>query len=386
MTWTLECQGEAPKEFSPAVSRFRLNKLIAGTEFIIDPLEGKTYEVNHSNWMPIFMSVLKKALIATTKAFKKNFKDCRFQSEGLEVIANTHIPDYFRYYFNKEQNLLIIDIRHPETTTIYRPLTHGGFQDIFFIPQITFGIGVPHLVDFILDVCTTDIDPDTAGLIQKIFIEYVNRINESFRHEKKIRDFLFLFFYKFFTKDENKEHIRFIFRFFLQDFFKELFKDDSEIRRKILLNTINSILRREKFSQEIQDFFSSVMLPPMPKTQQEKIQQQNLKQVNIFDIRDGRVLVEWRDFTRMPFKYIKDEAKAPRIEQKLRSKRIYQNAISRRLFTLVDQNGKIRRQGQQQQQQQQQQIVGGGGGGGQVGKGQKGGRQQRQQQKEGKQG
>ena len=354
-TWTLRCHGEAPKVFSPAISRIQRNKLIGGTEFIIDPLEGERYDVDESNWRSVFMRVLKKALIMTSEAFKKNFKRCDLESDSL------HFPPYFHYYFNKDQNLLLIDRRHPETTCRYEPLTRGGFQDIFFIPQITFGIDVSDLVDFLTTICSQIFDERTNTFITRIFENFVNPVNAVFGHDKRIRDFLFLFFYKYVTRTKTKDETDFILRFFLKDFFNELLKEKSKAYRNRLLELIGQQLPMFR-SQQLQNFFDSVMLKKdEEKTQQQKIQQQNLKRVNIFGIRDGRVLVEWRDFTKIPFDILQEQAGVARVIEKLGCDTIdYQHAINKRLFTLVRANGDILKPEQGQQEQQGQQQQGGG--------------------------
>jgi hypothetical protein len=348
-TWMIKCHGKEQKVFSPAISRIQRNKLIGGTEFIIDPLEGERYDVDESNWRSVFMRVLKKALIMTSEAFKKNFIQCDLETDSFPF------PPYFHYYFNKDQNLLLIDRRHPETTCRYGQLTKGGFQDIFFIPQVTFGINVSDLVDFLTTICSQIFDERTQTFITRIFENFVNPVNAVFGQDRKTRDFLFLFFYKYVTRTKTKDETDFILRFFLKDFFNELFKEKSKAYRNQLLQVLGQQLPMFR-SQQLQNFFESVMLKKEEeKTQQQKIQQQNLKRVNIFGVHDGRVLVEWRDFTKIPFDILQEQAGVARVIEKLGCDTIdYQHAINKRLFTLVRGDGHILKQGQQQQQQQQQ--------------------------------
>uniref|UniRef100_A0A6C0D069 Uncharacterized protein n=1 Tax=viral metagenome TaxID=1070528 RepID=A0A6C0D069_9ZZZZ len=292
--------GHGEKEFRVPAKSILKNKLFGGTEFIYDPLPGEKYVVTKYTVVPTFLRVLKQGIRRSQEAFQSNFVEC-------QIVSPPIFPNLYKTYFDIKQNLLVFNVLGGNLPNI---LSVEDFNQMPFVPQITFGINVYRLVDFmqILDKTVSEIYLEAEDVISRYgqTVPDKEEDRDGFQkfildddNMKKIIDFIFLCLYSFYDSDKaTKDECDFKFRFLLRDVFRYFFKHyRSEIVDKIRANIIGG---KDGPKGEF-------IIKVLSTSQEQSKQTQKLQRVNLFGIRDGNVLVEWRDFTRYPRTYLRNK-------------------------------------------------------------------------------
>ena len=300
LTFRINIQGQheiETKTFNVPKKSMLKNKLFGGTEFIYDPLPGEKHVVTRQTLIPTFLKVIKQGIHRSQQAFQSNFVQC-------EVVSPSIIPNMYKTYFDTRRNLLVFSVLGGILDNILVP---EDFNQIPFVPQVTFGINVYRLVDFIRilpEINASEIYSEAEDVMSRIisqstedkdgFKEFITSSNEM----KKIIDFIFLCLYSFNdTNKATKDECDLKFRFLLRDVFRFFFK----YYRSKIVEMISANVEGGKEGAK-----GKFIVKVLSTSQEQSKLTQRLQRVNLFGIRNNKVFVEWRRFTIMPRRFLQE--------------------------------------------------------------------------------
>ena len=293
-TFRIDIEGHETKIFNVPAKSILKNKLFGGTEFIYDPLPDETHIVSSQTLIPTFLRTIKQGIRRSQEAFQSNFVQCTVRSPPI-------FPNLYKTYFDPSRNLLVFSLLGGILDNILVP---GDFNQIPFVPQVTFGINVYRLVDFIRilpNINAVKIYSEADNVMKRIlstlsqstedkdgFKKYIKSPGEK----KKIIDFIFLCLYSFYdTPKASKDECDLKFRFLLRDVFRYFFK----FYRSEIVDKIRANIEGGKDGAK-----GKFIIKVLTTSQEQSKQTQKLQRVNLFGIRGDKVFVEWRRFTVMP--------------------------------------------------------------------------------------